>query len=433
MGLFSKLKAYLNEEEPAAEERVQASEETSDDVSDDIFMEPDEQPSQKGWFAKRRAKRALKQADEDISSEHNQVHPKHGILDERQAVQDFCEQLVDVTKHMEEIKNEYRIVTNYLTDIQRIEELPIETAEDINATAQIIMQLDADRQSYLESEKLLPLEQYNTMAAYEDEVFDTIKKLNEMEMRDSMLKSDMGHLEGEKESLKYIRADDSDRIERLRGVIITILVLFLLTSTGLFVYAASAKKAVTLYALIVGAVAVISFAIAYVKYVDISKEVKESEAKLNRAISLLNKVKVKYINNVNTMDYIYRKYGVNSCKELEYRNELYQKMVRDEKKFDRADNDLRVQQDRLEKKLDRIGVKDTGVWLSQVHAFVDRTELSGIKEALMERRSNLSKRMTISEKIRDNACTALRAAVADNPGMEDIITEALSPYNIAIN
>lgn len=409
MGLFSKLKAFLNEEEP------------------------EEEAAENSRFDRRNKKHSLKQADEDISSERNQTHPKHGILDERQAVQDFCEQLVDVTNHMEEIKTEYRIVTNYLTDIQRIEELPIEAAEDINATAQMIVQLDADRQSYLESEKLLPLEQYNTMAAYEDEVFDTIKKLNEMEMRDSMLKSDMGHLEGEKESLKYIRADDSDRIERLRGVIITILVLFLLTSAGLFVYAASAKKAVTLYALSVGAAAVIAFAIAYVRYVDIRREVRESEAKLNRAISLLNKVKVKYINNVNTMDYIYRKYGVNSCKELEYRNELYQKMVSDEKKFNRANNDLQVQQERLEKKLDRIGVRDTGVWLNQVHAFVERSELTGIKEALMERRQNLSKRMTISEKIRDNALTALRAAVAENPGMEDVIKEALAPHNIAIN
>lgn len=429
MGFFSKLKAYLNEEEPAEKPIGETTEHVAEDTADDLTDEP----SAKGRFSKRKAKRALKQVSKEQSSEQISTHPKHGILDERQAVQDFCEQLVDVTNHMEEIKTEYRIVTNYLTDIQRIEELPIEAAEDINATAQMILQLDADRQAYLESEKLLPLEQYNTMAAYEDEVFDTIKKLNEMEMRDSMLKSDMGHLEGEKESLKYVRADDADRIERLRGVIITILVLFMLTSIGLFVYAASAKKAVTLYALAVGAFAVVAFAIAYGRYVDIRKEVRESEAKLNRAISLLNKVKVKYINNVNTMEYIYRKYGVNSCKELEYRNELYQKMVRDEKRFDRADNDLRVQQERLEKKLDRIGVRDTGVWLSQVHAFVERSELTGIKQALMERRRNLSNRMTISEKIRDNACTALRAALADNPGMEEVINESLSPHNIAVN
>ena len=325
MGFFSKLKAYLNEEEPAEKPIGETTEHAAEDTADDLTDEP----SAKGRFSKRKAKRALKQVSKEQSSDQISTHPKHGILDERQAVQDFCEQLVDVTNHMEEIKTEYRIVTNYLTDIQRIEELPIEAAEDINATAQMILQLDADRQAYLESEKLLPLEQYNTMAAYEDEVFDTIKKLNEMEMRDSMLKSDMGHLEGEKESLKYVRADDADRIERLRGVIITILVLFMLTSIGLFVYAASAKKAVTLYALAVGAFAVVAFAIAYARYVDIRKEVRESEAKLNRAISLLNKVKVKYINNVNTMEYIYRKYGVNSCKELEYRNELYQKMVLD--------------------------------------------------------------------------------------------------------
>ena len=36
------------------------------------------------------------------------------------------------------------------------------------------------------------------MQRLEDDIPDTIKNLNDMEMRDSMLKNDMGYLEGEK-------------------------------------------------------------------------------------------------------------------------------------------------------------------------------------------------------------------------------------------
>ncbi|MDO5127033.1 MAG: hypothetical protein Q4D54_04715 [Eubacteriales bacterium] len=410
MGLFDKVKAYLNEEEPSEKATIH---------------KPKKEPKNR---IKARTSQKAKDDDDRVHKEHD----THAIIDEQQMVQDFCEQLVDVSAHMEEIKNEYRVVTEYLTDIQRIEELPVQLAEDINETAKTIAMLDADRQKYLQSENLLPLEQYNTLVAYEDEVIDTIKRLNEIEMRDSMLKSDMGHLEGEKESLKYTHEDGADSIERLRGILITVLVIFLLTSGGLFAYAAAAKKSVTLYMLIIGAVAMLSFVIAYVRYVDIKKDVRDADTKLNRAISLLNKVKVKYINNVNTMEYIYRKFNVSSCKELEYRFELYQTMLRDEKRFDRADSDLRVWQERLEKKLERVGVRDTAVWLNQVTAFVNREELYDIKQGLLDRRQSLRKKMAISEQIRDNAMTALRAAVADNPGHKELIAELLTPHGLVV-
>ena len=385
-----------------------------------------------------RIRRFLREDDADNTNEYSddnieKVSAGNRTENERQNVRDFCEQLVDSVTHMEEAKTEYRIVTEYLSDIQRIEELPVDMAKKLIGTSEQIVRLDKERQTYVESENLLPPEQYNIMSTYEGDIIDTIKKLNEMEMRDSMLKSDMGHLEGEKEDLKYNRLDDADKIEHLRGIIITILVLFLLTSGFLCIYAFMAKTSVTLYALITGAVAMICFAIFYVRYSNLKREINDTDAKVNRAISLLNKVKVKYINNTNALDYIYAKYDINSSKELEYRYELYNTMVRDEKKYYQANSELRVKREELIKQLDSIGVRDSQVWIKQAEALIDRRELVEIKHGLNVRRQSLRDRMSTCEKIRDNACIALRAAIDDNPGMESYIKDILAPYKIKLD
>lgn len=405
MKLFDRIRAFLREEpdetnEYDDEDRADAAEETEDEPVD--------------------------------TGEVHSVRARHVLENERKLVEDFCEQLIDSSAHMEEAKREYRIVTEYLSDIQRIEELPISMANELVQTAEQIDRLDKDRQTYIQSENLLPVEQYNLLSTYDSEVVATIKNLNDMEMRDTMLKSDMGHLEGEKEDLKYNRLEYADRAERLRGIIITVLVLFLLTSGGLLAYAVTAKKSVTLYALLTGAVAMIAFAIFYVRYSNLQNEMRDTDAKLNRAISLLNKVKVKYINNTNALDYIYEKYDINSAKELEYRWEMYNTMVRDEKKYYQANSELRVLHDALIAQLTRIGVRDPQVWLKQVGAIVDRREMVEIKHGLNVRRQNLRERIATCEKIQDNARIALRASVAANAGMAGYIRELLAPHKIKI-
>lgn len=405
MKLFDRIRAFLREEE-------------QDDTNE---------------YEENRSEDADEEKEGEIDTDElHSVRARHALENERKLVQDFCEQLIDVSAHMEEAKREYRIVTEYLSDIQRIEELPISMANELNRTAEQIDTLDKNRQTYIQSENLLPVEQYNMLATYDNEVIDTIKNLNDMEMRDTMLKSDMGHLEGEKEELRYNRLECADKAERLRGIIITILVLFLLTSGGLLAYAVVTKNSVTMYALIIGAVAMIAFAIFYVHYSNLENEIRDTDAKLNRAISLLNKVKVKYINNTNALDYIYEKFDINSAKELEYRWELYNTMVRDEKKYYQTNSELRTLHDTLTAQLTRIGVRDSQVWLKQVGAIADRREMVEIKHGLNVRRQNLRERIATCEKIRDNAKTALRAAVSANAGMESYITEILAPHKIKI-
>ena len=431
MGLFDKFKRFLAEED--IDERADEADIEQDDTDEEA--EEETEVEELGLF-KKLFGRFARENDEDEEPSREQLHQNISSagyrVNEAEAVQDFCEQLVDVSSHMNEIAREYKLVTKYLTDIQRIEELPKTMADEINEIAAKIETLDKNRQMYIQSENLLPVEQYNLIAAHEEEVVTAIKNLNDMEMRDSALKNDMGYLAGEKEDLKYMRNEYAGNISKVRGIIITVLIMFLLTCGMLVIYTVMTRESITLYAAIAGVIAMLAFAIAYVYYIDLRRAFKENEAKLKRAISLENKVKVKYINNVNTVDYIYSKYGVNSGKELEYCWQQYNTMVRDAEKYNKANNNMKRYCDELVLKLDKIGVEDSDVWTKQTSALCDRREMVEIKHSLNVRRKKLRDNMLTCDKIKSNAITALKAAIDDNPVMEQFIKKQLAPYGIRV-
>lgn len=441
MGLIDKLKKYLNEEESEIEEDFSLKEDF--DLKEDFGFEEEFESKEASELKKevvktkrKKKKKISKKNQKKESYEESEVVAEiksaKSDKDEQNTVKDFCEQYIDVSYHMEDMKREYKVVTEYLTDIQRIEELPINIAHDIMDTAGKIDMIDKNRQTYLQSENLLSMEQYKRIASYENDVLNTIKNLNEMEMRDSMLKNDLSYLEGEKEDLKFMRNEYSTRILALRGIIITILMIFMITSMALLTVALITKHNVTLPALIVGTVAVLAFTISYLSYINLKDDIKDADAKIKRAVSLLNKVKVKFINNTNTLDYIYEKYGVNSCKELEYQWVQYNTMVKDALKYSRANSDFKIYCDELVDKLTRIGIRDPLIWPKQVNALIDRREMVEIKHSLNTRRQKIREKLTTCEKIRDNAKTALNASMTLNPGMATYITEVLSSYNLRL-
>ncbi|MBR4513566.1 MAG: hypothetical protein IKO61_01575 [Lachnospiraceae bacterium] len=386
-----------------------------------LYAETDDE----GWDYDARIRRDVELHQEIISA-------KRGYSD-RKAAQDCVEQLVDATYQSEDLKREYKLVTAYLVDIQKIEELPPNMARDVMETAQRIEMVDKNRSSYLQSENLLPMDQFNRLMRLENEVVDTIRSLNAMEMRDNMLKNDMGYLEGEKEDLKYMRREFKDSIARTKGVITTVLIIFILSLLSLAGVAVIGKTNVLLPALIMAAVVSLAFALSYTHYVDLKNEIKVTDAKIRRAVSLLNTVKAKYIQNASTIDYIYEKYNIHDSKELEYDWELYNKMVHDAMKYSQANTDYRVYCDDLVDKLKKAGVNDPLVWPRQTAALLDKREMVEIKHGLNTRRQKLREQLAVCEKISDNAKATLRAIADSDSELEGYIKEILASYKISLN
>ena len=266
MKFFDKLKNYLNEE--------------PDEEFDEDFekSEKAKQADKKERKEKRKSRKKASGDNEDIKNlqkELKAIKAAKKSDNEKAVVKDVCEQLVDVSYHMEDMKQEYKVVTDYLVDIQKIDELPIQMANDIIDTAKSIELMEKDKQKYLASENLLTMDQYNRISMYEDDVIKTVKELNEMEMRDGLLKSDMGYLEGEKEDLEYLRDEYADSITRIRGIMIGVFLVCFIAMGALLMYAVVKRESVTVYALGVGALLMIAFAVSYAKYLDYSADIKD--------------------------------------------------------------------------------------------------------------------------------------------------------------
>ena len=111
MKFFDKLKNYLNEE--------------PDEEFDEDFekSEKAKQADKKERKEKRKSRKKASGDNEDIKNlqkELKAIKAAKKSDNEKAVVKDVCEQLVDVSYHMEDMKQEYKVVTDYLVDIQKI-------------------------------------------------------------------------------------------------------------------------------------------------------------------------------------------------------------------------------------------------------------------------------------------------------------------------
>ena len=120
MGLFDKFKAYLAEEEPEEKEAEQTELEQTEleKIDSEQEMTEQEDVGKKGnsFFGKlfgRKKEKTENTEDvpEGVSKEAKSVMNATSLkASEAKAVQDFWEQLVDVSTHMNEISREYALV-----------------------------------------------------------------------------------------------------------------------------------------------------------------------------------------------------------------------------------------------------------------------------------------------------------------------------------
>ena len=92
-----------------------------------------------GFFNRfRKRKREAEEIRDAALQEPNAENIPERFMDSKQAqsyIMQCCEQIIEAGKELEEEKSEYRIVTDYLKDIQMIEELPPEDFAEVRSAA----------------------------------------------------------------------------------------------------------------------------------------------------------------------------------------------------------------------------------------------------------------------------------------------------------
>lgn len=127
------------------------------------------------------------------------------------------------------------------------------------------------------------------------------------------------------------------------------------------------------------------------------------EKAINKLILLQNKVKIRYVNNTNLLDYLYAKYNVGSSEDLIRMWEVYQKEKEEREKVRELDMELDALRRELLTILRRYQIRDPEMWLDQVSAIANEKEMVELRHQLILRRQKLRKQMEYNEKLGENA------------------------------
>lgn len=345
-------------------------------------------------------------------------------------VTETCEQIGESLKQLEELKAEYQAVTAYLTDIQKIERIPEEDRDYLNDTARKILSFNKERAKYKNSTKKINDIQFKHLAKFDDVLAKDLKRMKENEAYQNTVKTDLKYLEGEKGALLYEKEEILNRHSSLKTIAITTCALVgLLFLIFIFVnqkYEANME---------IPFILTIFMALGSATYIFISsnnnrRDIVLIERKLSRAVSLMNKVKIKYINNTNELEYSYQKYMVNSYAELSYLWEQYKKAKEEEKLYQNSTEQLNLLNRDLVRELRSYDLADPGIWVYQAEAIVDSKEMVEVRHRLNSRRQKLRERIDYNNSLKDQSLDEINSYLEKNPDKKMEVNEKLKSYGI---
>ncbi|CCX86553.1 putative uncharacterized protein [Clostridium sp. CAG:590] len=355
---------------------------------------------------------------------------------ERKGTQDDvaykCDQIVEASYQMEDLRAEYDMVTSYFEDIQMIEELPQNVRKQVTDIAKKIAFLERETSQFVHMDDRISDENFRMIQGMEKDLTTIFGQLKELEDMDMVIRRDMTNLEGEKNAQEYIQESIEQRQHSLKNFIIifgTISVLVVLT---LVVIGIMTKNNLVIPVLLILLIIAGMAAFSVIIYRRLSYEFKMAEKRENRAISLMNKVKIKYVNNTSTLEYLYAKYHVNSLRELEYLHDQYLIMVDEVRKYQQTTGDLREHTDALSKLLYAHGIKDPDIWTKQSLALIDPREMVEVKHSLNVRRQKLREQLAYNEQLRLDGLKDIREMLKTNPELREKVRREMEVYHINI-
>lgn len=325
-----------------------------------------------------------------------------------QFVESAMAQIDLARKAVDDAKDEYESVTNALKDIQSIGEIPEETAAEIREAADKIQSLNAERESFQKSPNKISEDCYQKMEAYGEDIREMMKKLDEDEKYAQIIQTDMQTLEGEKVSIRYDVEEAQDKLEVYKKLTGGVLFLLAIAVTFFFVCLFVLKERYDL--VMYGALAVIGvlLVLIFAKNESTRKDLKLAERKLNKAISLLNRAKVRYVNITNSIEYQYTKYNVTSAYELNRNWGLYLEMKRERELYRHSSQELHDAEKELIAILAEFQIQDPRIWVHRAPALLDSREMVEVRHELNVRRQKLRNNMEYNRQVWEKTSQSIK-------------------------
>lgn len=375
-----------------------------------------------GWFG-RLSRKKDKQAEvinETIKpAQEKSIKPSGSKMERLHLIQENCEQLNEYQRQIEELKLEYQAVTSYLTDLQKIDMIPLEERVTLEDAARRIISLSQERKRLRDKSSLLSDSQYRLFESYEHSIMKEMEKIGESEQFQVKIEHDLEQLEEEKQAIIEEEKQIIEKHSFLKGlaiimgiIVTTLFLIFLLLKSTL-----DADLSLPFFLTII-----MGSGLSMYIYFEGRKnqyDIKIVEAKAKKVISLINKIKIKSVNNRNYLDYTYNKYMVESYDQLKYRWIEYVKLKDEMARYQQNTELMDFYNVTLIKELKRFAIADAEIWIYQPDAIVDRKEMVEVRHRLNVRRQKLRERIETNNRLKETMVDEITAIVKESPDCQE--------------
>ena len=180
--------------------------------------------------------------------------------------------------------------------------------------------------------------------------------------------------------------------------------------------------------ILTGGAGTLTLTVIYLKYMESRQEVHQAVESINRLITLQNKVKIRYVNNVNLLDYLYTKYDVKSGKQLSMMWEQYQGEKEERDRLKQTEDDLEFHGEQMVRLLKKYRLFDPIIWVHQPAAVLDEEEMAKTRRNLILRRQKLRKQMEYNRENAEKGQKQIRELVSDYPQFANEVLKMVSDY-----
>ncbi|MDE6674713.1 MAG: hypothetical protein K2K19_07865 [Acetatifactor sp.] len=344
-------------------------------------------------------------------------------------VTDCLEQIAEASKELEMLQGEYSRVTTYLTDLEELEALPKQEKDSLEVTARRLQNLEREYENFTQRKNRMDDALYYQMKGRETELEDGITKIRDAENYGTLIKQDLQRLDGERPAYDYRKNEPFGIIENLRGMVVIFLTALVICLILLAVLQFGLKMQTQIGYFIAVLAAALALTILAVKYMDTEKDLQRVQRDMRKLVKLQNKVKIRYVNNTNLLDYLYLKYDVNSGKKLE---KLYQKYLEEKeqrKQFAETEARREYYQNQLLNQLGHYHIQYPEQLCGNVAVILEHKEQVELRHELIQRRQSLRKQMEYNNKVAAEAKQEIKDIVTAYPRYAMEITEMVDRYD----
>ena len=345
-----------------------------------------------------------------------------------QYVRNCLEQMKAASGEMDRLNKEYDLVTGHLTDLEEVEEIPQVEKAQVVEIAKHIKQLRAEHDTYVLKESTMTDREYKLVESIEDEIVEAIKKLEEEEDYKKKVKADLKRVDKERHAYNYRKRELDQMIENSRGAALITMGAAAVLVVVLFLMNLFFKLNVSIGYYITIAAFAVALTYIYVKYTSFVDERARVGNTINELILLENKVKIRYVNNKNLLDYLYMKYDVPDAWTLKDLYERFDKEREAKTRFEKNEVIYQEELARLVRELRKFRVKDPEIWIHQVDAIVDSRDMVEVRHSLIKRRQKLRKQMEYNQNLATEASDAIKAVIEEHPKSAEKIMQLINIY-----